>query len=196
VDQYGANQNLFICPSSPTAEQGPAGFPYGEGTELAARTSLDTLPDNPKTVAEGEEDLSVYWVGTSYVWMGRNIQETLPPGGQNPNGAPFEVTKLTGNTRTGSPIDFNPPLMADRADYQTNGTYEFTHGRTWRIPSFDASQSLFPWFVGTASAQLGDIRVNVLYRDGHVDCKSPDRRSFTLSLQSGPGVQQPKYYFR
>ena len=36
VDSYGANQRLFICPSSPAASLGPGGFPYGEGSELTA----------------------------------------------------------------------------------------------------------------------------------------------------------------
>jgi prepilin-type N-terminal cleavage/methylation domain-containing protein len=178
VDDYGANQKLFICPSSALADLGPGYFPYGEGSELTARASADLLPDNPKTVAEGEEDLSEYWAGFGYVWLGRNIQETQSPGGQNPKGAPFEITKLSRNTFTGTAIDTNPPLMADIASYQTNGTYTFSHGRRWQIPSFDTTTSLQPWYAGTASAQLGDIRINVLYRDGHVDLKLPDVHAY------------------
>jgi prepilin-type N-terminal cleavage/methylation domain-containing protein len=174
VDNYGADQKLFICPSSATAEQGPAAFTYGEGSELAARADLDTLPDNPKTVAEGEEDLVQYWVGTGYIWMGRNIQENSP----NTDGAPFEVTKLTRNTYTGTAIDSNPPLMADSVIYNTASTYKFTHGNRWRIPSFDTTISLNPWYRGTASAHLGDIRMNVLYRDGHVETKVPDLHAY------------------
>jgi type II secretory pathway pseudopilin PulG len=188
VDQYGANQRLFICPSSPTAQLGPTSFPYGEGSELSARASLDTLPDNPRTVAEGEEDLTEYWVGTDYQWMGRNIQETLAPGGQNPDGAPFEVTKLTRNTHTGNPIDSNPPLMADNVVYRTVGQYQFSHGNRWRIPSFNTTTSLQPWYRGTASAHLGDIRMNVLYRDGHVETKPPDLQAYFNVGNS--------YYFR
>jgi len=188
VDNYGANQNLFICPSSATASEGPAAFTYGEGSELAARASLDTLPDNPTTVAEGCEDLTQYWMSTDYVWMGRNVQETLSPGGQNPNGAPFEVTKITTNTWTATPIDSNPPLMADTVMYKTQGVYKFTHGRHWSIPSFDTTASLQPWYAGTASAHLGDIRMNVLYRDGHVDCKTPDLHAYFKSTLG--------YYFR
>ena len=44
VDEYGADQRLFICPSSSRADVGPSSFAYGEGSELAARVSLDTLP--------------------------------------------------------------------------------------------------------------------------------------------------------
>jgi type II secretory pathway pseudopilin PulG len=178
VDDYGANQKIWICPSSALADIGPSGFLYGEGSELAARTSIDLLPENPKPVAEGDEDLTKYWMSTSYIWLGRNIQETEAPGGTNPNGAPFEVTKLTHNTFTGNAIDSNPPLMADTAIYHTNGACEFTHGRHWQIPSFDTTTSLQPWYRGTASAQSGDVRVNVLYRDGHVDCKTPDAQAF------------------
>ncbi len=178
VDDYGANQRLFICPSSALAELGPTAFPYGEGSELASRTNAVLLPDNPKTVAEGEQDLTQYWVGFSYVWLGRNIQETLAPGGLSPDGAPFEVTRLTHNTTTGTAVDSNPALMADSLIYRTAGSYSFTHGRRWSIPSFDTTASLKPWYRGTASAHTGDVRVNVLFRDGHVDCKTPDRQAF------------------
>jgi prepilin-type N-terminal cleavage/methylation domain-containing protein len=189
VDQYGANQKLFICPSSQTALVGPSGFPYGQGSELAARTSLDTLPDNPQTVAEGAEDLTQYWMGTDYQWMGRNIQETLAPANLNPRGAPFEVTKLTWNTFTGTPVDSNPPLMADTVMYDSNGnTYKFTHGRHWQVASIDTTTSYQPWYRATVSAHLGDIRMNVLYRDGHVDCKIPDLHAYFNNGSS--------YYFR
>lgn len=174
VDDYGADQRLFICPSSPLAEIGPGGFPYGEGSELAARSDLDELPDNPRTVQAGDPDLTEYWMGTDYVWMGRNIQETLAPGGANSNGAPFEVTQLSRDTFTNTPVDNNPPLMADTAYFSPGGRYYFTHGRYWQIPSFDPTPSLSPWYAGTASSHLGDIRINVLYRDGHVECKAPD----------------------
>ena len=192
VDDYGANQKLFICPSSALADQGPTAFPYGDGSELASRAAADLLPANPTTVAQGEADLTVHWAGFGYVWMGRNIQETQAPG--YPNGAPFEVTRLTHNTFTGTSIDTNPPLMADIASYQTNGTYAFTHGRRWQIPAFNTSPSIQPWYSGTASAHLGDIRINVLYRDGHVDLKPPDLHAYTVSTSGYPA--QTTYYFR
>ena len=139
-------------------------------------------------MAEGEEDLTQYWVGFDYVWMGRNIQETLAPGGQNPKGAPYEVTRITGNTWTGTALDSNPPLMADIVTYRTEGTYRFSHGRHWQIPSFDPTLSLQPWYRGTASSHSGDIRMNVLYRDGHVDLKTPDLHAYFNTGNS--------YYFR
>jgi prepilin-type N-terminal cleavage/methylation domain-containing protein len=188
VDDYGANQNLFICPSSPLAQIGPSGFPYGQGSELAARATVDLLPDNPQTVAQGEQDLTQYWMGIGYVWMGRNIQETLPPGGQGPNGAPYEVTRLSDNTYTETPDDINPPLMADIASYNPAGVYQFSHGKSWRIPAFNTAASISPWYCGTASAQLGDVRINVLYRDGHVELKPPDMQAY-FSYDS-------TYYFR
>jgi prepilin-type N-terminal cleavage/methylation domain-containing protein len=188
VDDYGANQSLFICPSSELAQIGPSGFPYGQGSELAARATLDLLPDNPQTVAQGEQDLTGYWMGIGYVWMGRNIQETLAPGGQNPAGAPFEVTRLSDNTYTASSVDANPPLMADVASYNTAGGYQFSHGTSWHIPSFNNAASISPWYRGTASAQVGDVRINVLYRDGHVELKPPDVQAY-FSYGS-------TYYFR
>ncbi len=197
VDNYGANQNLFICPSSPTAAIGPSAFAYGEGSELNARASLDLLPDNPTTVADGCEDLTEYWMSTDYIWMGRNIQETLAPGGQNANGAPFEVTKLGSVTWTGSVVDSNPPIAADRASYQpASGTYQYTHGRNWRIPSFDTTTSIVPWYTGTASTHQGTIRINVLYVDGHVDCKFPDLHSYFATTGNAAHNVGPTFFFR
>jgi prepilin-type N-terminal cleavage/methylation domain-containing protein len=187
VDDYGANQSLFICPSSPLAQMGPSGFPYAQGSELAARAALALLPDDPKTVAEGEQDPTYYWMGIGYVWMGRNIQETLAPGGQSPSGAPYEITRLSDNTTTGSADDTNPPLMADVASYTVGGDYQFSHGTHWLIPSFNPTASLTPWSRGTASANIGDVRVNVLYRDGHVELKSPDLQAYF--------VYDSTYYF-
>ncbi|MDB5292241.1 MAG: N-terminal cleavage protein [Phycisphaerales bacterium] len=178
VDQYGANQALFICPSSATASLGPSAFPYGQGSEIAARAELDELPDNPKKVQAGENDLTVYWVGFDYAYMGRNIQEALAPGGDDVDGAPFEVTRLGRNTHMGTSDDANPPLMADQAWYQPTTGYHANHGRNWSIPSFDATPSLNPWSRGTASAHVGDIRLNELYSDGHVAEKSPDLHCF------------------
>src|SRR5947209_6409813 len=117
VDDYGANQRLFICPSTPLAEKGPQNFIYGEGTEFDARKTLDELPDNPTKVSEGTEDLTNYWVETDYQYLGRNIQEPRPVGGSNADGAPFEVTLLHRNTHTGTPDDANPVLAADQAWY-------------------------------------------------------------------------------
>lgn len=188
VDDYGANQRLFICPSSPLAQIGPSGFPYGEGSELAARSSSDGLPDNPRTVQAGDPDLTLYWMGIDYVWMGRNVQETLSPGGGNPNGAPFEITLLSRDTFTNTSVDNNPPLMADIAYYSTNGQYRFTHGKNWQIPSFDPTPSLSPWYSGTARSHLGDVRINVLYRDGHVELKSPDPHAWFRAFN--------QFYFR
>jgi prepilin-type N-terminal cleavage/methylation domain-containing protein/prepilin-type processing-associated H-X9-DG protein len=192
VDTYGANQWLFICPSSPTAQVGPSAFPYGQGSELEARTALDTLPDNPGPVALGYPDLSIDWMGTDYVYMGRNIQETVPSGGTNTNGAPFEVTLLSRPTFTGTTDDADAPLMADTVAYRPGSTtmpeYQFTHGRHWSIPSFDPTPAINPWSRGTASSQFGDILMNVLYCDGHVDCKPPDTSAWFSGYSS--------YYFR
>ena len=192
VDDYGADQRLFICPSSQTASSGPSSFLYGEGSELLARISLDTLPDNPRRIEDGEMDLTRYWMEFDYSYMGRNIQAALPPAGNDPaEGAPFEVTKLTRNTRTGTADDVNPPLFCDMVYYEPGRGTFFTHGRRWKIPSFDATPSTSPWYVGTASEHVGDVKINVLYRDGHVALKSPDLRSFC----SGGGFGR-RYYFR
>ena len=188
VDDYAADQRLFICPSSPLARLGPAGFTYGDGNEIYARTELDDLPDNPRPYQPGDRDLTDNWVEIDYQWMGRNIQEILSPAADSGDGAPFEVTALTRNTHTDSSDDTDPPLMADRASFTPGGDYSFNHGRRWTIPSFDATPSADPWYRATATQHQGDVRINVLYRDGHVREKSPDLRAY---FQSGG-----TYFFR
>jgi prepilin-type N-terminal cleavage/methylation domain-containing protein len=188
VDDYAADQRLFICPSSPLARVGPSGFVYGDGNEVYARTELDELPDNPRPFQAGDRDLTDNWVGIDYQWMGRNIQESLAPASGSPDGAPFEVTTLSRGTHTGTADDNNPPLIADRCSYKPADTYQFNHGRTWIIPSLDTARSLDPWYQGTASQHMGDVRINVLYRDGHVSEKAPDLHSYFKSAGT--------YYFR
>jgi hypothetical protein len=194
VDNYHMDQRLFICPSSPLADVGPAGFLYGEGSELQARTDLDDLPDNPRPVSAGDPDLTEYWMQFDYQWMGRNIQEINPPGGDPADGAPFEMTKLSQKTRTGTADDVDPPIACDQAWYQPSTGYHFTHGRRWSIPSLDTTTSLNPWYCATASAQLGDIRINVLHQDGHVESKIPGVHAY----ESYPvtASQTTRYYFR
>jgi prepilin-type N-terminal cleavage/methylation domain-containing protein len=190
VDNYHMDQRLFICPSSPLAEIGPSGLVYGEGSELAARADLDEIPDNPRTVQAGDEDLTEYWVQMDYQWMGRNVQESASPGVDPNLGAPFEITKVSQKTRMGTTDDSDPPLACDQAWYQVGTGYHFYHGHHWQIPSFDSTPSIYPWYTGTASAQLGDIRINVLHMDGHVESKIPDLHSYQSE------VSISRYFFR
>jgi prepilin-type N-terminal cleavage/methylation domain-containing protein len=197
LDRYHLDQRIFICPSSPLADIGPPGIIYGGDTgnvsEVTARVESDDLPDNPRTVAAGDPDLTVYWCQIDYQWMGRNIQELNPSGGDTINGAPFEMTKLSQKTHTGTADDIDPPIASDQAWYeQSSGTYHFTHGRRWSIPSFDTTATLRPWSCGTASAQLGDIRINVLHQDGHVEIKIPGVHAYQSYLFGGAN----RYYFR
>jgi len=194
VDNYHMDQRLFICPSSPLAEIGPTGLTYGDGSEAAARADDEDLPDNPTNVAAGSEDLTEYWTQIDYQWMGRNIQEVNPAGGDAVNGAPFEMTKLTQKTHTGTSDDVDPAIASDQAWYQPSSGYHFTHGRRWVIPSFDTTASLNPWYCGTASAQLGDIRINVLHQDGHVEMKVPGARAYQCYPTAASAGT--RYYFR
>jgi prepilin-type N-terminal cleavage/methylation domain-containing protein len=187
VDDYGADQRLFICPFSDRADKGPKSFTYGEGSEFAARMQSDSLPDNPRKVKDGDPDLTEYWFEFDYQYFGRNAQSDLPPFGPNPDGAPFEITKLTRNTFMGTADDINPPLMADLAYFQPAGyvsatsAYRFNHGRSWIATGFVRSLSMNPWYVATVTEHRGDVRVNVLYRDGHVIEKPLDLTSYYQS---------------
>jgi prepilin-type N-terminal cleavage/methylation domain-containing protein len=179
IDDYAVNQRIFICPSTPLNEKGPQAFLYGEGSEFEARRTLDALPENPGKVSEGFEDLTNYWVETDYQYLGRNIQEPQPIGGSDIDGAPFEVTYLHRNTRTGTADDANPVLAADQAWYEApRNVYHYNHGHSWNIPALDQTRSLDPWFTATANEHQGDVYVNVLYRDGHVAGKAPDRQAY------------------
>jgi hypothetical protein len=103
----------------------------------------------------------------------------LPPGGLSEDGAPFEITLLHRNTRTGTPDDSNPILAADQTWYQPgNQSYHFNHGSSWNIPSLDTRLSTDPWYMATASQHVGDVYENVLYRDGHVSGKAPDVHAY------------------
>jgi type II secretory pathway pseudopilin PulG len=75
----------------------------------------------------------------------------------------WAVLKLNQKTTTGyATVDSNPPLMSDLAWVQTGSNkFRVNHGSKWWAKT------------GTLSRQ-GDIKMNILYRDGHVDMKSPD----------------------
>jgi prepilin-type N-terminal cleavage/methylation domain-containing protein len=194
VDRYHMDQRLFICPSSPLADVGPTGFLYGDTNELTARSDAEDLPDNPRPFQTGDADLSEYWVQIDYQWMGRNIQELNPPGGDPADGAPFEMTKLSQKTHTGTTDDIDPPLASDQAWYQPSTGTHFVHGRRWVISSFDTTATVNPWSCGTANAQVGDVRINVLHQDGHVEMKFPGRHAYQV-YPTAP-LPTTRYFFR
>ncbi len=74
--------------------------------------------------------------------------------------------KLTRKTTTGdNDIDTNPPLMGDTTAYQPSTGYP---GDAEEGAGFNPGD-------GSVQQHQGDVQLNLLYRDGHVDGNRPDR---------------------
>lgn len=188
VDHYGAHPALFTCPMNVPDHGGSAVF-FQAGTEAQARAQMNSLysagpsyygasPDNPTFNSSqwGTGGLHKHWAQIGYSYMGANVQT---PNGASPK---WGVHKLTRKTTTGdNDIDTNPPLMGDTTIYQPSTGYHRNHGREWRAQGFNPGD-------GSVQQHQGDVQLNLLYRDGHVEAKPPDRTAY---FRSGDG-----YFFR
>lgn len=154
VDHYKATTQIWACPSSerlpPKAVPPPVYNLSAAITETMARATAATA-SNPQSPA----DLTQFAV-TGYQYYG--CSKPAINGSSSPpvaNLAPYEVFRLTDQTRTGNyAVDLNPPLMADYA--YTKGAKQFwSHGKYW-----------------------GNVFVNVLHCDGSVEGKAIDQTSF------------------
>jgi hypothetical protein len=135
-----------------------------------------------------------YVATNSYVWMGADGMTADTAALQ-----PFMVYNLTHKTTTTTTVgypgnaeyDTNPPLLGDilwQETFDSGATYIsiFNHGKTWTVAGPDTGT--YTETVGgdvlleATQGHRGDVRANVLYRDGHVDIKSPDLVAF---MQSG-----------
>jgi len=117
---------------------------------------------------------------------------------------PFRVFNLTHKTLTMTTPDYpgnaeydtNPPLMADIMWQETNdggATWVsiFNHGKTWTVLGPDLTTYFVPRtgvplddrLLWATQGHRGDVRGNVLYRDGHVEIKTPDAVAYTQSGQ-------------
>jgi len=131
---------------------------------------------------------------SSYVYLGADGMitdlQSLPP---------FAVANLThktsGMTTPGYPgnaeYDTNPPLAADimwqeTPDAGATWVSIFNHGKTWTVMGPDtATYTETPGgdiLLEATQGHRGDVRGNVLYRDGHVEIKTPDLVAY---MQSG-----------
>lgn len=147
-------------------------------------------PDEPTGV-------NLYWgaglfmkaVAVGYMWCGGVVQQD---NWANQNS--YAVVNLTRKTRTlNSDYDANPALGSDLAIHDYNADMmQFWHGRTWIAinPSgAGVDAALLPEGAGSPPGRFketvqrhdGDVMVNVLYRDGHVDLKPPDKVSYANS---------------
>ena len=173
IDSYGTRKEMFVCPTVQGIHSDEAVW-FQAGSEQAARTQCQQDPDVVRTWSWPAADLSDHWCQTDYVYMGINPQAST---GAAPHRLPWEVEKLTDRTRSGNWYnDSNPPLMADTAFYQPSAAgYVLNHGLDWRRDS--------------AGNNVGEVFVNVLYVDGHVEGKAINRDPYT---QYGG----PAYFFR
>jgi prepilin-type N-terminal cleavage/methylation domain-containing protein/prepilin-type processing-associated H-X9-DG protein len=192
VDKFGAAPDVFLCPSGAhrggLAAPGTAGD-YAVGYTInwtgqkdyqTAKDAWDALPGNlTYDVAESANypytwwERGAHWIDFgSYQYMGAT--QAVP----RELWKPFWVGRLTVQTKTGTSDDANPPLMSDRAHFEYLQTsigipkWQFNHGSKWTFNP--PGQSDVPMEV----THLGDVKVNVLYTDGHVDLKSPNNKAY------------------
>ncbi len=157
VDDYKASLQIWTCPTSehlPSAFVPSPIFDLNKNiTSVQAEATADAATNPQQTT-----DLRHYVV-TSYQYYGcskpgsyTTISNTPPPVSML---APYEVCRLTDETRTGVYFaDHNPPLMADAA--LTNGGKNYwSHGGSWN-----------------------NVYLNVLHVDGSVEGKARDATSF------------------
>jgi type II secretory pathway pseudopilin PulG len=182
VDQFGAHKNLWTCPLNPPPSGAEDGVFYSAGSEAAERAATDTdaaAVDDPTPESGGLYAGGPFnrWTQIGYSWMGSNgrTRRNPPPG--YPAYLPHEVYKLTDKTTTGNPnYDVNPPLMGDNT-WTQRGAFFNNHGDTWTMVPNSPSKD-------TPVQHRGSIRLNVLFRDGHVESKQPDAKAY---YNSGDG---------
>lgn len=165
VQNYNADIQLWACP---TTEKLPvAAIPdpmYDLSPAITEQQAIATAAtaSNPQTAA----DLG-HFVATGYQYYGSSKPavggSAAPPDSQL---APYEVFKITDQTRTGVPnVDLNPPLMADCALVAPRSKQYWSHGNYWN-----------------------NVFVNVLHCDGSVEGKPIDSTSF-FTDNNGAGNQ-------
>jgi prepilin-type N-terminal cleavage/methylation domain-containing protein len=178
---------------------------HREGVEISAAYNIpiyapgDINYDNFGWGSPGANEVAnvvhrLYLQASSYVWMGADGMTTDTAALQ-----PFMVYNLTHKTATTSTVgypgnaeyDTNPPLLSDimwQETFDAGATYIsiFNHGKNWTVAGPDTGTYTQtpggPVLLEATEGHRGDVRGNVLYRDGHVEIKSPDLVAF---MQSG-----------
>lgn len=191
IEKYGAHPDLFSCPSRPAADGGNAKPIYnafmGAEDEAAHRKRLETsLADYNKTGPDRENPNfhDGMW-GTGgmpaemvqlphYTYLGAN--NLADPNAKKDPQYGFWVYKLAKATNRDGGLDpqrdKNAPLMSDYTVYQrAPNIYDYNHGDRWRITAIDAAGTV-------TGGHLGNVKVNTLFVDGHVELKDPDVKAF------------------
>lgn len=186
VDVDGADIHIWGCPSNPPPDglDDFVDYDWGAWDEATARANTDAL-QGASVVGNSAAEPTFTWMEAagggglinyfaqikSYSYMGTNAQwDTRNP---KPSSDNYQVFKLTDQTQTGNfQEDLNPPLMCDSTLYQSGvAGYVYNHGTFWEIPAIDST-------TGQTTGMTGNVRINVLYLDGHVENKSPDTTAY------------------
>ncbi len=167
VDTYKCDKNLWVCPAVTGAYDDPILDIFGGGLQYWGSRDPDEAAARARTDLQSPTDISTWSrnaVQGNYWYMGYDWSY----GDNNtPASYDFWVHKMTDPaiSSTGT-VTLDPPLMADVAWRQIGAgpggadKYNWNHGKNWNAP--------------VLGSQAGDIRVNVLYTDGHVENRSPD----------------------
>jgi prepilin-type N-terminal cleavage/methylation domain-containing protein len=184
--KYGATDAQFVCPTNKdddvidpgqdsNVEFGYSSYP-GCYTEAQSKTAAAGYPDDPGVepfTTDFSNYLNVALIGYTifdYSW------NDCPERSSSPTWS-SEIFKITSHTATGTPVDMNPPMMADVVMYQAGAPVDFkyNHGNNWSIsPLPPASPSATNYSQFPVCHHMGSIFDNVLYTDGHVEGKAPD----------------------
>jgi prepilin-type N-terminal cleavage/methylation domain-containing protein/prepilin-type processing-associated H-X9-DG protein len=211
-DQCGFDPKLVSCPAAPISTRADGlkinwqwGPNWDEPTFLSDMQSMITpmaaggwadnlavtggnpyYPTFHWSQAAGGGGLEAHFVQVGdYSWMGANKQydNRIVPDVSTTLWNQYWVFTLLRPTKTGTAYDSNPPIAADQTFFQPGApNYIFNHGTNWRINGVDPN-------TGAVTSMSGDVRINVLYVDGHVVAKPPDNTSYTA-------MGGPAYYFR
>ena len=186
VEKFGAAEDLFKCPSVSFRSQLPGAGDYNVGYTIywngypdykSAKEAFETNnppPMSPREIS-GNTDAdgrggnwvdfgSYHYTGAPAIWPRSAYKKSM-------------VGRLTDKTSTGAAEDGNPPLFMDRVafEYVKDGgpKWLFNHGRTWRFDPPPQSDE-----PPITVQHKGDVKMNVLYLDGHVDLKAPNAKAY------------------
>lgn len=190
VDKYGADPKLFNCPvymQGNTERVGPRAYGHhsiGDTysvTEQQARDEVNYVGSGayaPLQDVTGTSEIDklrrvegAQWGtgGPYFLWVEIGYQYYGVSGLNTPAAMQkYWVGNITKKTTTGTADDANPPLMSDECWIQDGGRQRrWNHGRTWNTQGLDLTTGQVQKHVGPTT--------NVLYTDGHVENKVPDK---------------------
>jgi prepilin-type processing-associated H-X9-DG protein len=193
IDKYGANPKLFACPvylqRSDDSPLGPRLYGDGNGgsttdvnvaraavSAMESRSDLhDVTGTNSMSVIRRIEGPQWGTGGPYSLWVECGYQHFFgsPIRGDSSNYEKWWVMGYGKRTNMGTLDDQNPPLMGDECWRQPTGK-RWNHGRTWNLEGLDES-------AGTVTRHSGGVKLNVLYRDGSVQEKAPDKVAYSTA---------------